>query len=335
MQFANIEYLFLLLLLIPIVLWYFLFRNRGESTLRMATTEQYRKAPRTLRMSFIHLPFVLRVLSFVLIVVILARPQTHDALNEREAEGIDIMMAMDISTSMLTPDLKPNRIEAAKNVAYKFITNRPNDNIGLTLFGGEAFTQCPMTTDHTALLSMFHNVNCDLQAKGVISPGTAIGMGLANAVSHLEKSKSKSKVVILITDGVNNTGEISPLTAADMAKENGIRVYTIAIGLGQGKSRQAVAMLPNGEEYYADVDNASDPQTLKDIASTTGGIFYQADTNDKLKAIYDDIDKLEKTKLKVKNFDRRYEAYQILGLALLLTLLLEIVLKLTIYRRLP
>lgn len=244
MQFANPEYFFLLLLLIPILLWYFLIRGLGEPTLRMATTEQYRNVPRTFRTTFIHLPFVLRTLTIIILIVILARPQTSNALREREVEGIDIMMAMDVSTSMLARDLKPNRIEAAKEVAYKFISNRPNDNIGLTLFGGEAFTQCPITTDHATLLNMFHDVSCEMQAKGIISPGTAIGMGLANAVSHLEKSKSKSKVIILLTDGVNNVGEISPLTAADMAKENGIRVYTIAIGASSGKSKQAVATLP-------------------------------------------------------------------------------------------
>ena len=182
---------------------------------------------------------------------------------------------------------------------------------------------------------MFHDVSCEMQAKGIISPGTAIGMGLANAVSHLEKSKSKSKVIILLTDGVNNVGEISPLTAADMAKENGIRVYTIAIGASSGKSKQAVATLPNGEEYYADVENDSDPETLKAIAHTTGGLFYQAETSDKLKTIYDDIDKLEKTKLKVKNFDRKYEAFQFMGYAVVVLFLLEIILHLTIFRRMP
>lgn len=301
----------------------------------MATTEQYRHMPRTPRLSLIHLPFVLRMLVFVLIVIVLARPQTQNAWSEHETEGIDIVMAMDISTSMLTPDLSPNRIEAAKRVAYEFISNRPNDNIGLTLFGGEAFTQCPLTTDHAALLSMFKSVSCDLQANGIISPGTAIGMGLANAVSHLENSKAKSKVVILITDGVNNTGEISPLMAADLAKQNGIRIYAIAIGKSGERSKQVVAQLPNGEEYTADVDNSSDPETLKMIASTTGGLFYQADSNKKLKEIYNDIDKLEKTKLKVSNYDKRYEAYQIFGLAAILLLILEIVLRLTWFRRIP
>ena len=300
----------------------------------MATTEQFRKVPHTFRLTMIHLPFVLRMLTFTFLVIALARPQTQNSLNEKEVEGIDIMMAMDISTSMLTPDLSPNRIEAAKQVAYEFISNRPNDNIGLTLFGGEAFLQCPLTADHAALLSMFKNVSCDLQAQGVISPGTAIGMGLANAVSHLENSKAKSKVVILITDGVNNAGDISPLMAADMAKGRGVRVYTVAIG-GQGRFRQAVAQLPNGELYEADVDNAADPETLKQIASVTGGLFYQASSRQKLRAIYEDINKLEKTKLKVLNYDRHYDAYQYFAWAALVCLLLEILLRLTWLRRIP
>lgn len=335
MTFANIEYLLLLLLLIPLILWHFLWRHKKETSMRMATTIQYKRMPRTFRLSMLHLPFVLRLLTFILLVIVLARPQTKEAINEKRTEGIDIVLAMDISTSMLTPDLQPNRIEAAKKVAYEFISNRPDDNIGLTLFGGEAFTQCPLTLDHAALLSMFRNVNCDLQQRGIISPGTAIGMGLANAVSHLEKSKAKSKVIILLTDGVNNVGEISPLMAADIAKQQSVRVYTIAIGSTGEKSRQAVAQLPNGEEYFANVDNSADPETLQQIAAATGGVFYQAGSNQKLQKIYADIDKLEKTKLKTLNYDRRYEAYQLFGLAAFVCFLLEIILRLTWLRRIP
>lgn len=300
----------------------------------MAATETYRHGPRTFRTAMIHSPFVLRMLVFILLVLVMARPQTQNALREKETEGIDIMMAIDISTSMLTPDLRPNRIEAAKQVACEFISNRPHDNIGLTLFGGEAFTQCPLTTDHAALLSMFNGVSCDLQSGGIIAPGTAIGMGLANALSHLEGSKTRSKVIILITDGENNTGEISPLMAADIAKQSGVRIYTIAIGY-QGKSRQTVAQLPNGEYYQANIENAMDPETLKEIAATTGGIFYQAESNQKLREIYDDIDKLEKTKLKVLNYDRHYEAYQYFALAAFILFALEVLLRLTWLRRIP
>lgn len=335
MTFANAGYFFLLLLLIPIIMWYFLGRSKSEPSMQMSTTEQYKHMPRTWRMALIHLPFLLRVLIFILVVIILARPQTHNAFNEKETEGIDIMMAMDISTSMLTPDLRPNRIEASKQVAYEFINNRPNDNIGLTLFGGEAFTQCPLTIDHKALLNMFRNVSCDLAANGIISSGTAIGMGLINAVSHLEKSKAKSKVIILLTDGVNNTGDISPLMAADVAAQMGIRVYTIAVGKQGGRSNQVVAQLPDGESYTASVENTIDTETLKSIAQATGGHYYEAEDNNKLKAIYEDIDKLEKTKLKMKSYEKHYDAYQPFCIAALLLLVLELLSRLIILKRIP
>ena len=334
MSFANIEYLLFLLLLIPFVIWHFLLRKKQEPTIKMATTMAYMHLPRTPRTALIHLPFILRIITVALIVVIMARPQTSESWHENEVEGIDIMMAMDISTSMLTPDLEPNRIEAAKQVAYEFITNRPNDNIGLTLFGGEAFLQCPLTTDHRALLSMFRSVSCDLQASGVLSPGTAIGMGITNAVSHLEKSKAKSKVVILLTDGVDNTGDISPQMAADIAKQCGIRVYTISLGAA-GKSRQAIAQLSNGEYYEADVENSSDPEVLKQIAETTGGQFYQADSENRLREIYNDIDKLENTKLKVLNYNKKYEAYQIFAWVAFFCFLAELLLRITWFRRIP
>lgn len=334
MIFANPEYFLFLLLLLPLLVWYFLFRNKQETVLKVATTEVYRKQVKTLRTSLIHLPFFLRLSVLVLVVFVLARPQTHNAFNENEMEGIDIMMAMDISTSMLTPDVQPNRIEAAKVVANEFITNRPNDNIGLTLFAGEAFMQCPLTTDHAALLSMFNNVSCELQANGIISPGTAIGMGLTNAVSHLEKSQAKSKVVILLTDGINNAGDISPQMAAEVARDCHVRVYTISLGL-PGKSRQAIAQLPNGEMYEAEVENQTDPEVLQSIAQTTGGKFYMAQSREQLSEIYGEIDKLEKTKLKVMNYSKKYEAYLPFAFAALLLLVVEIVLRLTWFRRIP
>lgn len=334
MQFAHPAYFILLVLLVPFVLWYVFLRDRYETTMKVASTEGYRHLPTTWRTRLVHAPFVLRMVAFVLIVVVLARPQTSDPKSESDVEGIDIMMAMDISVSMLTRDLTPNRIEAAKAVGIEFVAGRKNDNIGLTLFGGEAFTQCPMTTDHAALFSMFKNVNCNLQQHGVISDGTAIGMGLTNAVSRLTTSKSPSKVVILITDGANNTGDISPLTAAEIAKSKGIRVYTIAVGK-QGMVRQPVAMLPDGSYQYAMVKSDMDPETLKQIAEMTGGLYYSADNNNKLREIYKDIDRLERVKLKAKNYSKRYEAFMPFGFAALLALLLEILLRLTILRRIP
>ena len=334
MTFASPSYFLLLLLAIPYVLWYFLFRRRHEGTLTLASTEVFRKAPSSWRTRLIHLPFFLRLFCFAAVVTVLARPQTSTSWQKGETEGIHIMMALDISTSMMTPDIVPNRISAAKDVAVEFVANRRNDNIGLTLFGGEAFTQCPLTTDHGMLLRTFQDVSCDLQAQGIIQPGTAIGMGIASAVAHLEKAPGKSKVVILLTDGANNTGDISPLMAADMAKDCGVRVYTILLG-AEGKVEVPVTQLPNGEVYTQQMDATPDPATLKQIAATTGGIFYRATSRTSLREVYDDIDKLEKTKLKVNNYNRRYEAYQPFALAALLLLLLEMLVRQTLLRRLP
>lgn len=333
MTFANPAYFLLLLLLIPWIVWYFLFRSKSESHIQWASTEALRRVPHTWRTRLVHLPFFLRTVLYVLAVIILARPQTGSSWRTGQTEGIDIMMALDISTSMATPDISPNRITAARDVALDFINNRPNDNIGLTLFGGEAFTQCPLTTDHATLMQSFKGANCNLQNDGIIQPGTAIGMGIASAVSHLKNSPSKSKVVILLTDGANNTGEISPLMATDMAKNLGIRIYTILLG-SNSKVNVPVAQLPNGEVYTQQVDDTTDPSTLKQIANETGGIFYHASSRSSLKQVYDDIDKLEKTKLKVSQHSRHYEAYQPFALAAILVLLLEILLRTTWFKRL-
>lgn len=279
-------------------------------------TQAHRHSPVSLRVRLIHLPMILRCAAFALIVVSLARPQTHNAWDSRSVEGIDIMLAIDISTSMLTQDLHPNRIEAAKSVAASFITDRPNDNIGLTIFAGEAFTQCPMTTDHASLLNLLKGVRTDLAETGLISDGTAIGMGLANAVSRLKDSKAKSKVVILLTDGANNMGDISPMTAAQIAKSLGIRIYTIGVG-----SKRVSA-------YELDAT------TLRNIAATSDGNFYLATNNKELRQIYSDIDKLEKSRIMVKKFSKKYEAYQPFALAALLLLMFEVLLRLTVLRRL-
>lgn len=300
--------------------------------MKMSDTNVYRYASKSLKVRLMWLPDALRVLTFVLVVIILARPQTHTAWGNRTTEGIDIMLAMDVSTSMLAEDLKPNRIEAAKEVATEFISDRPDDNIGLTVFAGEAFTQCPMTTDHTSLLNLLQNVRTDIAARGLIADGTAIGMGLANAVSRLRESKTKSKVVILLTDGSNNMGDISPLTAANIAKSLGIRVYTVAVGT------KTVAPYPvqvGGTTQYVNAKADIDTKTLSDIAATADGHFYRATNNKELKQIYKDIDKLEKTRMDVKKFSRRYDIYQPFALAALLSLLLEVLLRLTIFRRIP
>ena len=332
MEFANKEYLFLLLLIIPYLIWYVMYRKKSEPTIRMSDTFAFKYAPKSWRVRMMPLQLLLRIATFTLLVLVLARPQTSNSWKNKSVEGIDIMLAMDVSTSMLAEDLKPNRIEAAKAVASEFIIGRPNDNIGLSIFAGEAFTQCPMTTDHTSLLNLLQNVRTDIAARGLISDGTAIGMGLANAVTRLKASKAKSKVVILLTDGSNNMGDISPMTAAEIAQSLGIRVYTIGVGTNK------VAPYPMpvaGGVQYVNMPVEIDTKMLADIAAATEGDFYRASNTAELKKIYNEIDRLEKSKLNVKKFSKRYEAYQPFALAAAITLLLEILLRITVFRRIP
>ena len=332
MEFANKEYLFLLLLIIPYLIWYVMFRKKSEPTLRMSDTFAFNYAPKSWRVKLMPLQLLLRIVTFTLIVIVLARPQTSNSWKNKSVEGIDIMLAIDVSTSMLAEDLKPNRIEAAKAVASEFIIGRPNDNIGLSIFAGEAFTQCPMTTDHASLLNLLQNVRTDIAARGLISDGTAIGMGLANAVTRLKGSKAKSKVVILLTDGSNNMGDISPMTAAEIAQSLGIRVYTIGVGTNK------VAPYPMpvaGGVQYVNMPVEIDTKMLADIATATEGDFYRATNTAELKNIYKEIDRLEKSKLNVKKFSKRYEAYQPFALAAAISLLIEILLRIIVFRRIP
>ena len=332
MEFASKGYFLLLLLLVPYILWYFLYRKKNEPTMRMSDTKIYQYAPKSLRVKLIHLPMLLRCVCFVLIVCAMARPQTHNSWDNKTVEGIDIMLAMDVSTSMLAEDLKPNRIEAAKDVAHEFISGRPNDNIGLTIFAGEAFTQCPMTTDHGSLLRLLQDTRPDIAARNLIQDGTAVGMGLANAVSRLKDSKAKSKVVILLTDGSNNMGDISPMTAAEIAKSFGIRVYTIGVGTNK------VAPYPMpvaGGVQYVNIPVEIDEKTLTQIAGATDGNYFRATSNSKLKEVYKEIDKLEKTKLNVKEFSKREEAFAPFALIAFLCILLELILRNTVLKKIP
>ena len=332
MEFANKEYLFLLLLIIPYLIWYVMFRKKSEPTLRMSDTFAFNYAPKSWRVRLMPLQLLIRIVTFTLIVIVMARPQTSNSWKNKSVEGIDIMLAIDVSTSMLAEDLKPNRIEAAKAVASEFIIGRPNDNIGLSIFAGEAFTQCPMTTDHASLLNLLQNVRTDIAARGLISDGTAIGMGLTNAVTRLKGSKAKSKVVILLTDGSNNMGDISPMTAAEIAQSLGIRVYTIGVGTNK------VAPYPMpvaGGVQYVNMPVEIDTKMLADIAAATEGDFYRATNTAELKNIYKEIDRLEKSKLNVKKFSKRYEAYQPFALAAAISLLIEILLRIIVFRRIP
>ena len=332
MEFANIGWLLLLLLLIPYIIWRVKYRKRQEAALKMSDLWMLQGAPQTLRQRLLWVPDALRCITFALIIIAMARPQTFTGWGEKQVEGIDIMLAMDISTSMLAKDLTPNRIEASKAVAAEFISDRETDNIGLTIFAGEAFTQCPMTTDHAALLALLKNVRTDLAARGTIADGTAIGMGLANAISRLEESKAKSKVVILLTDGSNNMGEISPNTSAEIAKSLGIRVYTIGVGT-KGIASYPVAVAGGYQDISIQVD--IDENTLKAIADETGGQYYRATNTKELMNIYNEIDKLERTKFNVKNYSKAYDIFQPFILGAIITLILELLLRITYFRRKP
>ena len=268
------------------------------------------------------------MIAIALVIVILARPQSTNSWQNSSTEGIDIMMAIDISSSMLAQDLRPNRLEAAKNVAAAFINGRPNDNIGLVVFSAESFTQCPLTTDHAILLNLFKNIQ-----SGMIEDGTAIGLGLANAVSRIKDSQAKSKVIILLTDGSNNRGEIAPVTAAEIAKTFGIRVYTIGVGT-KGEAPYPFR-LPGGMIQTQMIPVDIDEPTLKQIATTTGGQYFRATDNASLKEIYSEIDQMEKTKISVREYSKKQEEYKNIALLLLALLLLELLLKHTLLKKIP
>lgn len=327
MIFANIEFLFLLLLIIPYIIWYILKQKKSEATLQISDARVYAHTPKSYKNYLLHVPFILRLIALILVIIVLARPQTSNKWQNSEIEGIDIMLAIDVSTSMLAEDLKPNRLEAAKDVAAEFINGRPNDNIGITLFAGETFTQCPLTVDHAVLLDMVHNVKC-----GLIEDGTAVGMGIANAVTRLKTSKAKSKVVILLTDGTNNKGEISPLTASEIAKKFGIRVYTIGVGTN-GMAPYPVSI--GNMTQYVNVPVEIDEKTLTQIAGSTDGNYFRATSNSKLKEVYNEIDKLERTKLNVKEYSKREEEYQWFALLAFLCILLEVMLRQSVLKKIP
>lgn len=319
MTFNNPGYLFLLFLLIPIVFWYFWEMRKSDASVQISTHKTIRDFPKSFRIYFLHVPFVLRVIAIALLIIALARPQISNQWRTEKTEGIDIMMALDISSTMLAEDLRPNRLEVAKNVATEFILARPNDNIGLVVFAGQSFTQCPLTTDHAVLVNLFKSVEY-----GMIEDGTAIGLGLANAVNRMKDSPTKSKVIILLTDGSNNRGEIAPATAAEIARTFGIRVYTIGVG-SHGQVRIPV-QTPMGIQYVT-TDSEFDETTLKDIAHVTGGEYFRATNAAALRSIYQQIDELEKTKIRVQEYSKKTESYGLFVLVAFLCVLLEILIR--------
>lgn len=328
MTFHNPEYLFFLLLLIPVGFWYWWKMGNSDASIQISTVSKLKKLPKTKRLKFRHLPFILRMLTLASLIFAIARPQTSSSWKTESTEGIDIMMALDISSTMLYEDFHPYRLEAAKNIASEFVVSRPNDNIGLVVFASESFTLCPLTIDHNVLLNLFSDAQF-----GMIEDGTAIGLGLANAVNRVKEGKAKSKVVILLTDGSNNRGDIAPITAAEIAKTFGIRVYTIGIGTN-GMVNIPVEMA-FGDVRYEQKKMDFDETTLKQIADKTGGKYFRATNNDGLREIYQKIDQLEKTKINVKQFNNKTEVFFIFGILAFLFLFAEILLKNTWLRTAP
>ena len=327
MNFAHPSYLWLFLLLIPAVVWYVFKHKKAEASLQISSTYAFDRTGSSYKKYLRHLLFLLRLLAVSCLIIVLARPQSTDYWSNQSTEGIDIVISLDISSSMLARDFQPDRLEAAKDVASQFISGRPTDNIGLVIFAGESFTLCPMTTDRTSLLNMLKEVSC-----GMLLDRTAIGDGLATAVSRIKDGPAKSKTVILLTDGTNNAGEITPETAAQIARTFGIRVYTIGVGT-MGEAPYPVAT-PYGITYQ-NVPVEIDEATLQKIADITDGKYFRATSKDVLKQIFSEIDKLEKTKLVVKEFSRKEDLFLPWGMAALLLLLAEMLLRHTLLRNIP
>lgn len=327
--FANKE-LFWFLLIIPVIIAWYIWKNKTYTAeLKVSSFNEFAGIKKTYKHYFRHSLIASRLIAITLLILVLARPQSRSSYKDVKTEGIDIVMALDISGSMLAKDFKPNRIEAAKEVAQDFIDSRPNDRIGLVIFSGESFTQCPLTTDHAVIKNLFSGIHT-----GMVADGTAIGNGLATAVTRVKDSKAKSKVIILLTDGVNNQGSVAPLTAAEIAKAFGVRVYTIGVGT-IGKALAPIAMYPDGSYEYGYVDVNIDEKVLNSISDMTGGKYFRATDNDKLKNIYKEIDRLEKTIFEEKNFTNKAEHFLPFALAAALFLLLEFALKNTIFKSIP
>ncbi len=326
-KFANPEYFYLLLFIPLLLIWYFYKEKKQSPSFKYSTIIGFAKAKKSYKIYLRHLLFIFRVLAFISLIIALARPQTSSSMEKISSEGIDIVISLDISTSMLAEDFKPNRLEAAKNQAMEFIDKRVNDRLGLVIFAAESFTQCPVTVDHTVLKNLISNIET-----GMLEDGTAIGMGLANAVSRLKDSKAKSKVIILLTDGVNNTGAVAPQTAAEIAKTYGIRVYTIGVGT------KGTAPYPIKTAFgiqYRNIDVQIDEALLKNIADMTGGKYYRATNNKSLTNIYKEIDALEKTKIDVAVYSKKKEEYHIYALLALLAFSMELLGRYIFLKTLP
>ncbi len=326
-EFVNPQLFWLLLVILALLLWFFLKRKQQTATLKISNLQGFKTSKNWLA-KLRPLLFVLRLLAIVLVIIAMARPRTVDESTRiKTTKGIDIVIAIDVSASMLARDLKPNRLEALKSVASRFIQARPNDRIGLVEYAGESYTKTPLTSDKNIVLSSLKSIKYNT----VITGGTAIGMGLATSVNRLKESRAKGKVIILLTDGVNNSGFIDPKIASELAVEFGIKVYTIGLG-SNGMALSPIGILPNGQFQYGNVQVEIDEDLLKQIAETTGGKYFRATSNTKLAQIYEEINKLEKTEIeetKFKSYDELFRPLVLLAFGLLL---FELLLRYTLFR---
>lgn len=326
-KFESPYFLYLLLLLIPYIAWYVIWGRKSRASLQISTFAALQNTDRGIRYYLQHIPFVLRCFALGLLVVALARPRSSTELERTNVEGIDIMITLDVSTSMLARDFKPDRLSAAKDIAIEFVSQRPTDRIGITIFAGESFVQCPLTSDRAALINLIASVQTDL-----IEDGTAIGNGLATAISRLKDSDAKSRVIILLTDGVNNRGEVAPISAAEIAKMYGIRVYTVGIGAnGMAPYPVRTAFGVQLQQVPVEIDE----KLLREVASLTGGQYFRATDNTKLVEIYSQINEMEKTKSMVDAFPVYKEEFANYALAAFVLLMLELLLRFIVFRRIP
>jgi Ca-activated chloride channel family protein len=324
--FAEPFYLYLLVVIPAMIAFYVLKQHKANASLRMPGLSPFVGAGLTFRHYLRHILFAFRIAAITLLIIVLARPQATNKFQDITTEGIDIVLALDISGSMLARDFKPDRLEASKNVATEFISGRPYDRIGLVVFSGESFTQCPLTTDHAVLINLLRDIE-----SGMIEDGTAIGNGLATAVNRIKDSDAKSRVIILLTDGVNNRGDIAPATAADIARTFGIRVYTVGVGT-RGMAPYPV-QTPFGLQYQ-NMPVEIDEDILKEISELTGGMYFRATDNDKLVQVYNEIDKLEKSKIDVRQFSRKDEKYMLPAIIAFILIGLEILVRHTLFKNL-
>lgn len=326
--FNNPEMFFLFIVIGLHLFWHFFYKKNINSTIKFSNISLLAKE-KNMKEKLRNLPYILNVIAISLIIVSLARPQTQNRWEENKTEGIDIIIAMDISGSMLARDLKPDRLRASKEIAIDFIKKRKNDRIGLVIFSGQSFTQCPLTTDHNALINLFNDIEF-----GMVDDGTALGDGLGNAINRLMNSETKSKIIILLTDGENNSGKISPYTAADIASADSIKIKVYTIGVGtKGMAKSPVAIDFNGKFIYDYVEVKIDEETLKNIANKTGGQYFRATDNNSLKEIYEEINELETTEITTVKFSTINEKFYIFSLIAFTLLLISLLLQITYFRK--